>query len=781
MNSHTNSSKLFSRTALLSKIIFLLSLALFSTVIEKAFATSPPSSQLSDEKISVQAYLAKNPKDAKILSPFKDALDAEIAVVKNDRKQASKLFKQALKTIDGDLGESIFTAYLDNESVLYGLSDEQKRLNHLIKIQKKHPIKLLSGYSVKNRDAMKRALSKLVPSMFKPDKPDRIESDLSAPSLADMAKDPLFIEISENYCASQYSLSYKRQKEWESWAKTLEAAQKQYWTARTNECSGRAQLASSQYETIMETYKNSETAWIYALWSAKRVVIWQRQNSQRKKAAINYKALAELWLESSPNPVDFGLEKSELLREKANDLLWAARYRALLGHYEEATRYSREAIKVAKLGLQHVSPTTKKNTVRDLKEYVVEGFQTPADRVHVERNEFKIARDLILKAKAEESPEKAWDDRLSWYDGFYAFLEEDYKNALAGFDELLSQTQEDGVKAKAMFWKTRTLLKLRETEKARALAETLVATHPLSYYSVVAVPLVFADSKVDQGIPSWQSALGFGTVSEKPTNNEHHFINFDLSAFKHVDQGVELANASKVLLEAGLKRYAHDMVFDLYRRSRSKISMIKRPETFIFLSRLLYKSENYIWAITVSNQLYTLDEKLFNRYPEQLNVLYPRPFNGVYSKASKDSQIPENLLYSISRQESAFNKVAVSPAKAFGLMQIIVPTAKTLLKQSGQSHANIAEALVRPKVNVDLGALYLRNLGKRYENVGPYVYAAYNAGEGAVDTWLERRDFRDRLAWVEAIPYGETRQYVKNIARNMAVYSWLQSNNKTKL
>ena len=53
------------------------------------------------------------------------------------------------------------------------------------------------------------------------------------------------------------------------------------------------------------------------------------------------------------------------------------------------------------------------------------------------------------------------------------------------------------------------------------------------------------------------------------------------------------------------------------------------------------------------------------------------------------------------------------------------------------------------------------------------LYAAYNAGEGAVDKWLKRRDISDRLAWIEAIPYGETRGYVKNVARNMAIYSYL--------
>ena len=50
------------------------------------------------------------------------------------------------------------------------------------------------------------------------------------------------------------------------------------------------------------------------------------------------------------------------------------------------------------------------------------------------------------------------------------------------------------------------------------------------------------------------------------------------------------------------------------------------------------------------------------------------------------------------------------------------------------------------------------------------LYAAYNAGERAVDKWVKNRKIIDKLSWIEAIPYGETRGYVKNVARNMAVY-----------
>ena len=281
---------------------------------------------------------------------------------------------------------------------------------------------------------------------------------------------------------------------------------------------------------------------------------------------------------------------------------------------------------------------------------------------------------------------------------------------------------------------------------------------------MVAAPLMFKDA-VD-----WKDTFPSPNLLRKKLENPDIF---NLRGLRYVEDGISLAKESHALVEAKVTRYAHDIAFDLYNRSKKKISLLKTPELFVYLSRMLYASGNYFWAIVVSNQLQESDPEFWKKWPEQILVFFPTPYLNDYTRVSTNVKMPKTLLYSISRQESAFNSQAVSPANAFGLMQLIIPTARNMAARTGMKTKNLRKTLLTPSENITLGGAYLKELGARYENVGPFVYAAYNAGEGAVDKWLKRRDISDRLAWIEAIPYGETRGYVKNVARNMAIYSYL--------
>ena len=64
---------------------------------------------------------------------------------------------------------------------------------------------------------------------------------------------------------------------------------------------------------------------------------------------------------------------------------------------------------------------------------------------------------------------------------------------------------------------------------------------------------------------------------------------------------------------------------------------------------------------------------------------------------------------------------------------------------------------------------------KHYQQNEVQAVAAYNAGEGMIDLWMKNRILPDQMAWIEAIPFGETRNYVKTVLRNRAVYDLLSA------
>ena len=147
---------------------------------------------------------------------------------------------------------------------------------------------------------------------------------------------------------------------------------------------------------------------------------------------------------------------------------------------------------------------------------------------------------------------------------------------------------------------------------------------------------------------------------------------------------------------------------------------------------------------------------------------------GYPSKISiTNNNLPKGLYLAIIRQESKFDPDAVSIAGARGLMQIMPETAYRLAKILGLPKDSYATS---PKANILKGITYVDQLYAQYNNC-VLTLAAYNAGSGNVRKWIDKygdpRTFRTHyevLDWVESIPFGETRDYVKKVLENFVVY-----------
>lgn len=143
---------------------------------------------------------------------------------------------------------------------------------------------------------------------------------------------------------------------------------------------------------------------------------------------------------------------------------------------------------------------------------------------------------------------------------------------------------------------------------------------------------------------------------------------------------------------------------------------------------------------------------------------FPMPFNAEVRAGAINSDVPEDWIYAIIRQESTMNRYAVSRARAKGLMQLIPSTARSMARKVGVSAGDIFDS----GANVLMGSQYLHDMHNRFGN-SVLASAAYNAGPGRVDQWTEN-GIDDIEAWIERIPFKETRKYVKNIIEYRIVY-----------
>ncbi len=150
-------------------------------------------------------------------------------------------------------------------------------------------------------------------------------------------------------------------------------------------------------------------------------------------------------------------------------------------------------------------------------------------------------------------------------------------------------------------------------------------------------------------------------------------------------------------------------------------------------------------------------------------MVFPRPYWPQLESDAQAHGLDPFLVASLIRQESEFNPEAVSRANAYGLMQLLPSTGKSLAKQEGEKHFTTNQ-LLNPEENLRLGTLDLRKSIDRYNGQVEYALAAYNAGDGPVHQWMTRGDYKDVAEWVESIPYTETREYVQGILRNREVY-----------
>ncbi len=152
-------------------------------------------------------------------------------------------------------------------------------------------------------------------------------------------------------------------------------------------------------------------------------------------------------------------------------------------------------------------------------------------------------------------------------------------------------------------------------------------------------------------------------------------------------------------------------------------------------------------------------------------IAHPRPYHGIVKKELGRSGIAEQLAYAIMREESAFQPRVVSRSNAYGLMQLIVPTAQRMARRLGLPAS--VDALKRPAVNIALGCRYLSILQRKFDYNPLLAIPGYNAGPGAPVRWVDARPADDFDLWVERIPYRETRRYTKRVLRAMAAYAML--------
>ena len=324
------------------------------------------------------------------------------------------------------------------------------------------------------------------------------------------------------------------------------------------------------------------------------------------------------------------------------------------------------------------------------------------------------------RIKAEDSfissfPGHEHSTRILWVRGWEKWMAGDITLSLEWWDKALEHASSSW-EPRLLFWKAMALEKASGKEKAVELFATLARKYPLSIYALRAFPN--GAKPIRDEIPEY-------LFSERSLLEEWGFIPYARIRLSVSSQAADIFRAAQ------LARWIGD----------------------------------HLSAFRGGNALY--NDIVGGEYLPRngLELLYPRPYLSMVEQLGKEFKVDPYLLWSIMRQESAFDPNATSYVGASGLMQLMPATADDEARILGIGEYDVYDE----KTNLLLGASHISRLLRSFVRID-WAVAAYNAGSGSVRRWLKTKEGLKFEEWMEEIPYDETAGYVSRVFANLKMY-----------
>jgi soluble lytic murein transglycosylase len=331
-----------------------------------------------------------------------------------------------------------------------------------------------------------------------------------------------------------------------------------------------------------------------------------------------------------------------------------------------------------------------------------------------------------------------------WQLGWEAYRAGRYRTAIGYFDKLAPLETDEVSRLRARYWSARASAKDGDAARAQESFAQLALEYPLSYYGWrAAARLDGHTAPVDPPMPAVSAApIPRGRAGLAPSQLER----------------------PRILLEAGLVLEARRELDRLFDQARGLDDRLALAELYADAGEF-----NRPQRLVVDAYQETLARAPIAGSLELWWHAWPAPFFDEVRDATRSrAHVDPALVYAIMREESGYRPEVLSVSGARGLLQLMPETAeKVALAEAMTGFA--ADDLFVPQVNIALGSAYLEELFARFGGRPSAAIGSYNAGPHRVAQWLDGDALEDD-EWVEAIPYDQTRAYVKRVLRSIQAY-----------
>ena len=357
----------------------------------------------------------------------------------------------------------------------------------------------------------------------------------------------------------------------------------------------------------------------------------------------------------------------------------------------------------------------------------------------IEAKENKKALTHFEKALNFKTTDQNQLENIQWAIVWNHYLLNHTEKVSQFADQFIKKSSNPNFISKLQFWSAKALMRAHKKDEAKTLFAKLVDNDNFGYYGIL------ASAELD--IPL--SPLAQKNKASQLTGN----LDFDW------------------LVLLGESELAQKILRDIEGDYKSATQKEK-------LMPLYAKTK---WYQGGMRQIYNFKPNLRNKLTEKyIDVIFPQAYKEIVGHNALKYSIPEELIWSIIRQESAFVANERSWADAFGLMQLIPEKAEEFSKKYKIKY-NEYNDLYNPETNIEMGAALLSELKEKYKGKFAQSVAAYNASEDVIHVWEKERFKGNYLEFIEMIPYEETRNYIKLVFRNFITYKRLSSSESFKL
>jgi soluble lytic murein transglycosylase len=412
----------------------------------------------------------------------------------------------------------------------------------------------------------------------------------------------------------------------------------------------------------------------------------------------------------------------------------------------------------------------------------------------------RAAEDLFLSARAfsradrdgdampafqsviQHHPRTAWAEEAEFHLARTHALAGRWKDAAAAFDDYFKHWANGKSKREAERYRALAHLMSHNNKTARKLLEDLAGgaedAHTAARWTNLAALAAFRDGDKLHALSRWAEVarsrpLSYPALIARARLKENGGT--VPAALEPAESGtveplvIELPAPADMLHRIGFDAEAEEVL-----REREAAIVAKTPtrstDALCAAYAMLDRGKRR-YQISLQIPAHSLTTAPGARNRGAWECVYPRPYAEIVRASASSSRISPDLVWSVMRQESAFDPEVVSPARAVGLMQLLPETARATAATASIPHDD--SKLTSPAQSITLGSLYLREmLDKLGENVALSV-AAYNAGPEAIQRWLAHAKGETLDVFVEAIPFLETRGYVARVLGNLARYGYM--------